>query len=105
MTASGSLPLNAVYFVGAAGAAGAAAGACGVICPGIAGRAVVSVTAARTPCDLNCRVNENSPRLCPTIVSVVYTGLNFCPLGTPTVGRTICGGMGERRVPGRGAFG
>src|SRR2546427_4952294 len=59
------------------------------LCPSVAlflyaGLAVFSV-AAFTECPLNCRVGENSPSLCPTIFSVMYTGMNFLPLWQASV--------------------
>src|SRR5215472_1481688 len=91
------------YDFGGAGAAGAA----GAIAPGPpgtpAGRATASA-AAFTECPLNCRVKENSPSLCPTMFSVMYTGINFLPLCTPIVCPTISGEIVERRDQVRTTF-
>src|SRR6266516_7249583 len=91
------------YVFGAAGAAAAA----GVIAPGPpgtpAGRAVVSV-AAFIECPLNWRVKLNSPSLCPTMFSVMYTGINFFPLCTAIVWPTISGMIVERRDQVRKTF-
>src|SRR5882672_160848 len=46
----------------------------------------------------NCRVSENSPILCPTMFSVMYTGMNCLPLCTASVCPTISGEMVERRA-------
>src|SRR6185436_15446482 len=46
---------------------------------------------------LNCRVGANSPSLCPTMFSVMYTGMNFLPLWTAIVWPTISGITVERR--------
>src|SRR5258708_5890798 len=35
---------------------------------------------ALAACPLKVRVGENSPSLCPTMFSVIYTGMNFLPL-------------------------
>ena len=43
-----------------------------------------SPCAAFTEWPLNVRVGENSPSLCPTMFSVMYTGMNFLPLCTAT---------------------
>src|SRR5208282_4612545 len=42
-------------------------------------------------------VGANSPSLCPTICSVMYTGMNFLPLCTAIVWPTISGRIVERR--------
>src|SRR5579864_5966622 len=94
------------YALGAAGAAGAdpAAGAIAPGPPGTpAGRAVVSV-AAFIECALKVRVKLNSPSLCPTMFSVMYTGINFFPLCTAMVCPTISGMMVERRDQVRKTF-
>src|SRR5713101_6828517 len=61
-----------------------------------AGFAVFSV-AAFTECPLNVRVGENSPSLCPTMFSVMYTGMNFLPLWQASVCPTNSGRIVERR--------
>src|SRR5262249_70195 len=43
------------------------------------------------------RVGENSPSLCPTMFSVMYTGMNFRPLCTASVWPTNSGEIVERR--------
>src|ERR1017187_9242123 len=68
-----------------------------------AGFAVFSV-AAFTEWPLNPRVGENSPSLCPTMFSVMYTGMNFLPLWTATVWPTNSGRMVERRDHVRTTF-
>src|SRR5437773_6831201 len=45
----------------------------------------------------NSRVAANSPSLCPTIFSVMYTGMNLFPLCTASVWPTKSGVMVERR--------
>src|SRR4030042_5921559 len=48
----------------------------------------------RSPeCPWKVRVGENSPNLCPTISSVMKTGINFFPLWTAKVNPTISGTM------------
>ena len=42
-------------------------------------------------CPLNVRVGANSPKRCPTIFSVMYTGMNLFPLCTATVWPTKSG--------------
>src|ERR1700683_4785235 len=54
-------------------------------------------SAAFTACPLNVRVGANSPSLCPTICSVMYTGMNFLPLCTAIVCPTSSGRIVERR--------
>src|SRR4029077_3026891 len=54
-------------------------------------------SAAFTAWPLKVRVGENSPSLCPTICSVMYTGMNFLPLWTAIVCPTISGSIVERR--------
>src|SRR5215831_16854986 len=61
-----------------------------------AGLAAFSV-AAFTECPLNVRVGENSPSLCPTMFSVMYTGMNFLPLWQASVCPTNSGRIVERR--------
>ena len=41
----------------------------------------------------NVRVKANSPNLCPTMFSVIYTGINLIPLWTATVCPTNSGGI------------
>jgi hypothetical protein len=53
--------------------------------------ALVFSAAFDPPCALNIRVGENSPSLCPTIFSVIYTGINFLPLCTAKVCPTKSG--------------
>src|SRR5436309_7498216 len=45
----------------------------------------------------NSRVAANSPSLCPTMFSVMYTGMNLFPLCTARVWPTKSGVMVERR--------
>src|SRR5678815_2367822 len=45
----------------------------------------------------NVRVSENSPSLCPTICSVMNTGMNLRPLWIANVSPTIWGTTVERR--------
>ncbi|GIV00108.1 MAG: hypothetical protein KatS3mg014_1723 [Actinomycetota bacterium] len=55
-------------------------------------------SAARTStCDRNVRVGANSPSLCPTIASVMYTGTCLRPSWTAIVCPTISGTIVERR--------
>src|SRR5882724_3714602 len=49
-------------------------------------------------CPLNWRVGANSPNLCPTINSVIYTGINLFPLCTANVCPTKSGVTVERRL-------
>src|SRR5258708_7378410 len=49
-------------------------------------------------CPLNWRVGANSPSLCPTIYSVIYTGINLFPLCTANVCPTKSGVTVERRL-------
>src|SRR5438132_8917989 len=90
-----------------AGAAGAAAPAAGTGAPGPpvtpAGLAAASV-AALIECPLNWRVKLNSPSLCPTMFSVMYTGINFFPLCTAIVCPTNSGIIVERRDQVRSTF-
>src|SRR5207237_2721679 len=94
------------FGAGVAGAAGAAAPA-GTGAPGPpgtpAGLTAASV-AALIECPLNWRVKLNSPSLCPTMFSVMYTGMNFFPLCTAMVWPTISGIMVERRDQVRKTF-
>src|SRR5271154_1644451 len=53
--------------------------------------------AALAACPLNLRVGENSPSLCPTMFSVMYTGMNFFPLWTASVWPINSGRMVDRR--------
>src|SRR3990167_512331 len=48
-------------------------------------------------CPLNVRVNENSPSLCPTMFSDMYTGICCLPLCTAIVRPTNSGSTVERR--------
>src|SRR6185437_13907229 len=81
--------------------------AAGVMAPGPpgtpAGRAATSV-AAFIEWPLNWRVKLNSPSLCPTIFSVMYTGINFFPLCTAMVCPTISGIIVDRRDQVRKTF-
>src|SRR5215813_9730445 len=96
--------MRLLYAFGAAGAAGAAAGAGAPGPPGMpAGFAATSV-AAFIECPLNWRVKLNSPSLCPTMFSVMYTGINFFPLCTAMVCPTNSGVMVERRDQVRRTF-
>src|SRR4030095_11305685 len=49
-------------------------------------------------CPLNWRVGANSPSLCPTMNSVIYTGINLLPLCTANVCPTDSGVTVERRL-------
>src|SRR5256886_14851893 len=60
--------------------------------------------AAFIECPLNWRVKLNSPSLCPTMFSVMYTGINFFPLCTAMVCPTISGMIVERRDQVRKTF-
>src|SRR5437667_4943017 len=94
------------FGAGVAGAAGAAAPA-GTGAPGPpgtpAGLTAASV-AALIECPLNWRVKLNSPSLCPTMFSVMYTGMNFFPLCTAMVWPTNSGIIVERRDHVRSTF-
>src|SRR5271154_3763317 len=65
--------------------------------PAGAAAAAALSSATLTPWPLKLRVGENSPSLCPTICSVMYTGINFLPLWTAIVCPTISGKIVERR--------
>src|SRR5208337_3309254 len=67
-----------------------------VIGGGAAAAAALSA-ATLTPCPLKVRVGENSPSLCPTMFSVMYTGMNFLPLWTASVCPIISGTIVDRR--------
>src|SRR5437773_5790336 len=60
--------------------------------------------AAFTECPLKLLVGENSPSLCPTMFSVMYTGMNFFPLWTATVCPMKSGRMVDRRDHVRTTF-
>src|SRR5256885_447372 len=62
---------------------------------GAAGLAVFSTFLPLWP--LNVRVSANSPSLCPTMFSEMYTGTNLRPLWTASVWPTISGVTVERR--------
>src|SRR2546427_616370 len=70
---------------GPAGFAGAAPGAGPAPAAGGAATAAALSAAILTLCPLKVRVGENSPSLCPTIFSVMYTGINFRTLWTAIV--------------------
>src|SRR5690606_1437992 len=59
--------------------------------------ATCAAFSALVVCPLNSRVGANSPSLCPTMFSVMYTGMNLRPLCTATVWPTISGTTVDRR--------
>src|SRR5204863_6072419 len=58
---------------------------------------VAAFSATRVVCPLKILVGANSPSLCPTMFSVMYTGMNFFPLWTASVCPTISGITVDRR--------
>src|SRR4030043_494246 len=63
------------------------------------GAAFPLILVFRSPeCPWKVRVGENSPNLCPTISSVMKTGINFFPLWTAKVNPTISGTIVDRLV-------
>src|SRR5713101_6125490 len=80
---------------GAAGAAEAPGGPCAP--PDLAAAAASRTFLSAMPWLLKMRVSANSPSLCPTMFSEMYTGMCCLPLWTAIVSPTKSGRMVERR--------
>ena len=65
--------------------------------PAGAAAAICAAFSAFVVWPLKNRVGANSPSLCPTMFSVMYTGMNFLPLCTAIVWPTISGTTVDRR--------
>src|SRR6202011_5872 len=76
--------------------------------PDLSVDAIAAAAAARSAtlvvCPLNSLVGANSPSLCPTMFSVMYTGMNFLPLCTASVCPMNSGRMVDRRDHVRTTF-
>src|SRR5215831_8849214 len=72
---------------------------CMAMLPYLLGGGVVvgATTFLSAECALNVRVSANSPSLCPTMFSEMYTGICCLPLCTAIVSPTKSGVMVERR--------